>query len=129
MERILYIHLIQNNPNPKEPFRKVKNKIVFQKRSDYQRFVKHLDILDTIQSLKPQSIYALAQHLKKDVANIAKIAAFYEKVGVIKMKKSKVNGRTAKNAWVEYDQITFQIGARIPTRSGAAVLGLVRRRV
>jgi predicted transcriptional regulator len=129
MSRTLYILLDQRAQNSKISYLRRTDKIIFYFRRDFQRFVKNLDLLETVKNLKPQSMYAIAKHMKKDVANIARIAAFYEKLGIIKMKTVKLNGRTAKNAWVEYDQIIFQLDSKKSSRPGSAVLGLSRRRV
>ena len=44
--------------------------IAFDNKKDFSKFLKNIDILMTIQSLKPSSIYELAKILGKDQSNI-----------------------------------------------------------
>jgi predicted transcriptional regulator len=129
MSRTLTLYFDTATQELKSPYRKKTDTLIFYRRGHFQRFVKNLDLIETIKSLKPQSTYALAKHLKKDVANIAKITSFYEELGLIRSKISKSGGRTSKNMWVDYDQIVFQLGATRNQRPGPSVLGLARRRV
>jgi len=83
--------------------------IAFDNRKDFSKFVKNIDILMTIQSLKPNSIYELAKILNKDQSNVNKIITFFESHGLIKIKESKLNNRTIKTPIVSYKKIEFDL--------------------
>ena len=128
MKRELFVQMNYGVTGQKTMIRRMGNKISFSQKRDFERFVKNMEILNTIKSSNPQSIYALAKLEKKDVANVAKIVSFYEKLGVLKMKLSLLRGRKVKTPFVEFDQISFAVRGKLEPRSGKAFLGLVRRR-
>lgn len=83
----------------------------FDNRKDFERFVKNLGILSAILIHKPKSVYELAKLVEMDVSNLNKLVSFFEGVGAIKIKSSKVDGRTVKTPIVEYGQIEFDLKA------------------
>lgn len=85
--------------------------ISFDNRKDFERFVRHISILSTILALKPKSVYELAKLSDMDVSNLNKIILFFEEVGAVRLKTSKVNGRTVKQPVVEYQKIEFDLAA------------------
>lgn len=85
--------------------------ISFDNRKDFERFVRHISVLSTILALKPRSIYELAKLSNMDVSNMNKIILFFEEVGAIRLKTSKVNGRAVKQPVVEYQKIEFDLAA------------------
>jgi predicted transcriptional regulator len=85
--------------------------IAFDSKKDFSRFLKNIDVLMTIQSLKPVSIYELAKILGKDQSNINKTISFFESYGIIKVKKSKQNNRMVKRPIVDYQKIEFDLEA------------------
>ncbi len=85
--------------------------ISFDNRKDFERFVRHISVLSMILALKPRSIYELAKLSHMDVSNMNKIILFFEEFGAVRLKTSKVNGRTVKQPVVEYDTIQFDLAA------------------
>lgn len=85
--------------------------IAFDNKKDFSKFIKNIDLLMTIQSLKPASIYELAKLLGKDQSNINKTIAFFEAYGIVKVKESKKNNRTVKRPVVDYQKIEFDLEA------------------
>jgi len=85
--------------------------ISFDNRKNFERFVRHISILSTILALKPRSVYELAKLSQMDVSNMNKIILFFEEMGAVRLKISKVNGRTVKQPIVEYDRIEFDLAA------------------
>jgi predicted transcriptional regulator len=83
--------------------------ISFDKRKDFDRFVRHLSVLSQILMFKPRSVYELAKITGMDVSNLNKIILFFEEVGAVRIKKSKVAGRSVKTPVVDYDQIRFDL--------------------
>jgi predicted transcriptional regulator len=81
----------------------------FDKKKDFDRFVKNLGILSAILVHKPKSVYELAKVVNMDVSNLNKLILFFETVGAIKIKTSTVGGRTVKTPVVEYEQIEFDL--------------------
>ena len=47
-----------------------------------------------------------------DVSNMNKIILFFEEVGAIRLKASKVNGRAVRQPVVEYQKIEFDLAAK-----------------
>ncbi len=94
--------------------RKIKGthfEVSFDNKKDFDRFVKNLRILSQILTFKPKSVYELAKLSKMDLSNLNKIILFFEEVGAIRLKKTKVNGRTVNTPLVEYDTIEFPLKA------------------
>ena len=85
--------------------------IAFDNKKDFSKFIKNIDLLMTIQSLKPSSVYELAKILGKDQSNINKTISFFESDGIVKIKESKRNNRTVKKPVVDYQKIEFDLEA------------------
>ncbi len=85
--------------------------ISFDNKKDFDRFVYNLYILKYILIFKPKSVYELAKIAKMDVSNLNKVIVFFETVGALKIKTSKVSGRTVKTPVVEYDTVEFNLAA------------------
>lgn len=83
--------------------------ITFDNKKDFDRFVKNLGILSAILVHKPKSVYELAKIINMDVSNLNKLIAFFESVGALSIRTSKVSGRTVKTPVVEYGQIEFDL--------------------
>ena len=83
--------------------------ISFDNKKDFDRFLRNLGILSQILSFKPKSVYELAKIARMDVSNLNKIILFFEMVGAIRIKESKVSGRSLKTPVVDYDQIQFDL--------------------
>ncbi len=83
--------------------------ISFDNRKEFEHFVRHISILSTILALKPKSVYELAKLSHMDVSNLNKVILFFEELGAIRIKISKVNGRTVKQPIVEYQRIEFDL--------------------
>jgi len=85
--------------------------ISFTDMKHFKKFVSNIDLLTSIQILKPKSIYDLAKLLKKDVGNLNKLISFFEGLGALELKESKVNGRIIKKPIVPYKKIEFDLVA------------------
>lgn len=85
--------------------------ISFDSKNDFDRFVKNIYILQYILVFKPRSIYELAKITKIDVSNLNKVILFFEEVGAVKVKTTKVSGREVKTPTVPYDTIEFNLAA------------------
>ncbi len=85
--------------------------IAFDNKKDFFKFIKNIDILMTIQSLEPSSVYELAKMLGKDQSNLNKIIMFFESYGIVKIKEAKKNNRTVKKPIVDYGKIEFDLKA------------------
>lgn len=83
--------------------------IAFDNKKDFSKFIKNIDILMTIQSLKPKSVYELAKILGKDQSNLNKTITFFESYGIVKVKEAKLNNRTVKKPIVDYGKIEFDL--------------------
>ena len=70
--------------------------ISFDNKRDFERFIKNIDILISIQKLKPKSVYELSKILNRDQSNLNKIICFFEEYGVVKVKERKVKNRSLK---------------------------------
>lgn len=85
--------------------------ISFDKKKDFDRFLKNISLLVSIRTLKPASIYELAKMINKDQSSLNKLILFFEEIGVVKIKKRVVKGRTVKTPQVEYGKIEFDLEA------------------
>lgn len=85
--------------------------ISFDSKNDFDRFVKNIYILKYILLFKPKSIYELAKLIKIDVSNLNKVILFFEEVGALKVKTTKISGREVKMPIVPYDTIEFNLAA------------------
>ena len=85
--------------------------VSFDNKKDFDKFVKNIGLLTLIRSLKPKSVYELAKVADMDVSNLNKIILFFETAGVVKLKRTKVSGRTVTQPVVEYDKIEFDLAA------------------
>lgn len=68
-------------------------------------------ILSAIIAFKPRSVYELAKLTESDVSNLNKVIQFFEEIGVIKIKTTRVVGRKIKQPLVEYGEVTFRLAA------------------
>ena len=87
------------------------HEVSFDNKADFNKFVRNIPILSAIIVFKPRSVYELAKITNIDVSNLNKVIQFFEEVGVIKIKTSKVDGRTVKKPHVEYEEVTFRLSA------------------
>ncbi|MBI2337191.1 MAG: hypothetical protein HYU97_10585 [Deltaproteobacteria bacterium] len=85
--------------------------ISFDNKKDFDRFILNLPILKYVLLFKPKSVYELAKITKMDVSNLNKVILFFEEIGAIKVKTTKVSGRNVKMPIVEYDTIEFNLAA------------------
>lgn len=85
--------------------------ISFDEKKDFIKFLNNIDLLMTIKSLKPKSVYELAKFVGKDQSNINKLIQFFESCGVVKIKKTKENNREVKRPIVDYGKIEFDLSA------------------
>ncbi|MGZ6466028.1 MAG: HVO_A0114 family putative DNA-binding protein [Bdellovibrionota bacterium] len=128
MDRNLLIRLGSVKDFPTRARGPAGKKLCFSKRSDFERFVKSMGLLAAIRATSPHTVYGLAKAIGKDVANVAKIVAFYEELGVITIKKTKYRGRSIKTPVVAFDRITFELGDSSEVRARRALLAIARRR-
>jgi len=84
--------------------------ISFDNKSDFNKFIRNIEILTFILHHHPGSVYELAKLMGKDVSNLHKIILFYQNLGVIKILKKK-NGRENNKPVVEFDKIEFDLAA------------------
>ena len=54
--------------------------ISFTNKKDFKKFLSNIDILTSIQQLKPKSIYELSNILDRDIANLNKLINFFEDI-------------------------------------------------
>lgn len=85
--------------------------ISFDNKKDFNKFIRHLDILMTIQAMKPSSVYELAKIMNRDQSNLNKIISFFEDYGIVKICKVKINNRDVKKPVVDYGKIEFDLNA------------------
>lgn len=85
--------------------------INFDNKNDFDRFARNLHVLKYILVFKPKSVYELSKIIKMDVSNLNKIILFFEEIGALKVKTSKISGRTVKIPVVEYDKVEFNLTA------------------
>ena len=85
--------------------------ISFDKKRDFDRFVRHLHVLSQIRTLKPKLIYELAKLCNLDVSNLNKLISFFEEMGVIEIIEQITGGRSVRTPIVNYDEITFNLAA------------------
>ena len=85
--------------------------ISFDNKNDFDRFARNLHVLKYILIFKPKSIYELAKITKMDVSNLNKVIIFFEEIGALKVKTTKISGRTVRIPIVEYDMVEFNLAA------------------
>ena len=85
--------------------------VSFTEMKDFKKFISNIDILKSIQTIKPNSIYELAIALNKDVGNLNRLISYFENYGVIEVEIMKVNGRTVKKPSVHYKKIEFDLAS------------------
>lgn len=85
--------------------------VSFTDIKDFKKFISNIDILKSIKTFKPNSIYELATILKKDVGNLNKLISYFEGLGVIEAEIMKVGGRTVKKLSVPYKKIEFDLAS------------------
>ncbi len=87
------------------------HEVSFDNKADFNKFVRNIPVLSAIIVFKPRSVYELAKLTETDVSNLNKVIQFFEEIGVVKVKTSKVDGRTVKQPHVEYEEVTFRLSA------------------
>ena len=97
--------------NAKKNKLRSKHEISFDNKRDFNRFIKNIDILMYIINSKPKSVYELSKICNKDVSNLNKIIKFFNSIGVIEIKKTKVAGREVNTPIIDYDTIQFKLAA------------------
>ncbi|OGQ31020.1 MAG: hypothetical protein A3I75_06570 [Deltaproteobacteria bacterium RIFCSPLOWO2_02_FULL_50_16] len=85
--------------------------ISLDNKKDFDHFVRNIYILKYILIFKPKSIYELAKLIKIDVSNLNKVILFFEEIGAVKVKSTKVSGRSVRMPVVEYDTVEFSLAA------------------
>jgi predicted transcriptional regulator len=85
--------------------------VSFDNKADFNRFVRNIPVLSAIIAFKPRSVYELAKLTGADVSNLNKVIQFFEEVGVVRVKTSKVSGRMVRQPQVEYKEVTFRLAA------------------
>lgn len=95
----------------KNQLKKPHFEIAFDNKKDFEKFVKNIDILISIQNLKPNSIYELAKILGKNQSNLNKLISFFEFYGIIKIQEKTINNRKVKKPIVDYKKIEFDLNA------------------
>jgi len=85
--------------------------IAFDNKKDFEKFVKNIDTLISIQTLKPGSVYELAKMLGKNQSNLNKLISFFEFHGIIKVQEKTINNRKVKKPIVDYKRIEFDLDA------------------
>ena len=85
--------------------------VSFDNKADFNRFVRNIPTLSAIIAFKPRSVYELAKVTDTDVSNLNKVIQFFEDIGVIQVRSTKVSGRTVRQPHVEYQEVTFRLAA------------------
>ncbi len=85
--------------------------VSFDNRKDFERFVRNMSVLVSVQQMKPISVNELSKMIDKDQSSLNKLIIFFEEIGVIRIEESKVQGRAVKTPKVEYDTIEFRLAA------------------
>lgn len=85
--------------------------VSFDDRKDFNKFIKNIDVLICIQTMKPDSVYHLAKLMKKDQSNLNKILNLFESYGVIHFDKTTRENRSLNRPIVGYDKIEFDLKA------------------
>ena len=85
--------------------------VSFDDKAGFNRFVRNIPILSAILLENPRSVYELAKITGVDVSNLNKIIQFFEEIGVVRIKVKKLDGRTVKQPYVEYEEVTFRLAA------------------
>jgi predicted transcriptional regulator len=85
--------------------------VSFDNKADFNRFVKNIPVLSAIMVFKPRSVYELSKLTQMDVSNLNKVVRFFEEIGVIYVKTTRVAGRIVKQPKVEYEEVTFRLAS------------------
>lgn len=85
--------------------------VSFDSKADFNRFVRNIPVLSAILAFKPRSVYELAKLIGIDVSNLNKVIQFFEEIGVVRVRTTRVSGRMVKQPHVEYDEVTFRLAA------------------
>jgi predicted transcriptional regulator len=93
----------------KRAFRGTHREISFDRKKDFDRFVRNLGLLSQILMFRPKSVYDLAKISRMDVSNLNKIILFFEEVGAIRIRKTTLGGRAISTPVVDYQQIEFDL--------------------
>ena len=67
--------------------------VSFDNKADFNRFVRNIPVLSAIIAFKPRSVYELVKLTSADVSNLNKVIQFFEEVGGVRVKTSKLSGR------------------------------------
>ena len=86
-------------------------KIAFDNKKDFNKFIRHFDILMTIKSMNSSSVYELAKIMKRDQSNLNKILSFFEEYGIVKIRNVKRDNRDVKKPFVNYGKIEFDLNS------------------
>ncbi len=97
--------------NAKKNKLRSKYEISFDSKQDFNRFIKNIDILMYIINFKPKSVYELSKICHKDVSNLNKIINFFNSIGAVEIKKTKIAGREVHTPIIDYDTIQFKLAA------------------
>ena len=76
------------------------------------------EVFAAVVEYKPGSLYELAQHLKKDQANVLKDARALEALGLIRLKSVKEGAREKLTPEALYDKIVFEFEPKRSAKVG-----------
>ena len=76
------------------------------------------EVFAAVVEKKPGSLYELAQHLKKDQANVLKDARALESLGLIRLKPVKEGAREKLTPEALYDKIVFEFEPKRSAKVG-----------
>ena len=102
--------------------------ISFPYQRDFEKFVKHLSVLNAVQLYRPESIYALAAKIGKDVANATKIVRYYRDRGVVRTESRVLRGGRVQTPTVEFSEFVIQLETSEPRLRRNAFIAISRRR-
>ncbi|MBI1862134.1 MAG: hypothetical protein HYR96_14565 [Deltaproteobacteria bacterium] len=85
--------------------------VSFDSKANFNQFVRNIPVLSAILVFKPRSIYELAKVTGADVSNLNKVIKFFEDIGVVQIKTTKVSGRQVRRPSVEFEEVTFRLAA------------------
>lgn len=106
------------------PKEKKKGVIYFESFEEMNKVLtsNRLEILNVIKEENPESIYELAQLLKKDQGNITKDVNLLEKYGFLEIHKQKKGGRVSSKPICEIDNLEMVI------KIGAGIFGIAKNK-
>ena len=74
-----------------------------------------IELFYTIANSKPDSVYQVAQLLKRDAANVLRDVKILEGIGLVSLITEKDGGRERSRPVADYDRILFDFGAASKT--------------